>query len=180
MGNVDLSNAPILDAHTHPYRLDELLARDPDGFDTRIMFLGEAFLSSSQLDPELWPFVHGMTDRTLPGIALIRWLAERLGCEATRVSVREARITALRADPVGYTKSLLESEHVVGVFSDEGYPQPPIPRADFEAAIGVPVHRVARLEPWILRHREGSFDELVQGVEQEALDAAADAHCVAF
>ena len=47
MGNVDLSNAPILDAHTHPYRLDELLARDPDGFDTRIMFLGEAFLSSS-------------------------------------------------------------------------------------------------------------------------------------
>ncbi len=81
---------------------------------------------------------------------------------------------------MGYTKGLLEAAGVVAVLSDEGHPQPPIPAAEFERTIGVTVHRVARLEPWVLRHREGSFDELVSGVEAEAIDAASDSNCLAF
>ena len=37
-----------------------------------------------------------------------------------------------------------------------------------------------RLEPWILQHRDGSFDDLVSGVEAEATEAADDPNCVAY
>src|SRR5438093_9227885 len=149
MTTIDLSEVDVFDTHCHPYRVDGLL-RDPEGFDTRMMFLGESFLSSSKLDDALYPFVDGLTGDTVYGIALRRWLAERLGCEPTRDAVRAARAKEVRADPVAYATDLLAAERVTGVLADDGFPQPPIPREEFEATIGVPVHRVARLEPWIL------------------------------
>ncbi len=170
----------MLDAHVHPFRLGDLLARDSEGFDTRATFMGESFSSSSRLDPALEPIAEGHTDSTVLALVLRRWLAEHLGCEPTREAVTEARDAALRKDPVAYTRGLLEAERIVGVFSDDGYPQPPVPPEEFEATIGATVYRVARLEPWIARHRGGSFDELVAGVEHEARTAAADARCVAY
>jgi hypothetical protein len=74
----------------------------------------------------------------------------------------------------------MEAAGVVAVLSDEGYPQPPIPAEEFAATIGVTVHRVTRLEPWILDHRDGSFDDLVGSVENEATTAATDPNCVAY
>jgi len=180
MNQVRLTDVEVVDAHTHPYRLEELLAKDAEGFDTRITFMGESFSSSSQLDPELWSFVDGLTDSTMLAMVLRRWLAEHLGCEPTREAVTGARDAALRADPVAYTAGLLRAERIVAVLADEGYPQPPVPREEFQAAIGAEVYRVARLEPWILRHREGSFDDLVSSVEGEAEAAAADPRCVAY
>lgn len=180
MSEVHLSGVEIVDAHTHPYRLEDLLAKGSEGFDTRATFLGESFSSSSRLDPKLWHLADGLTDSTVLGIVLVRWLVRHLRCEPTREAVTAAREAALRADAVAYTKGLLDAAGVVAVFSDEGYPQPPIPAAEFAAEIGVSVHRVARLEPWILRHREGSFDDLVSGVEAEATAAASDPSCVAF
>jgi hypothetical protein len=180
MKKVKLSGAEVVDAHTHPYRLEDLMGRPSAGFDTRAMFLGEAFHSSSRVHEELWPLADSMTDSTVFGLALRRWLAEHLGCEPTREAVTEARQAAVRADAVGYTRGLLEAAGVVAVLSDEGYPQPPIPAAEFARTIGVTVHRVARLEPWILRRRDGSFDDLVFGVEADAREAAADSNCVAF
>jgi uncharacterized protein len=180
MARVDLSGAEIVDAHTHPYRVEELLAKGSTGFDTRAMFLGESFTSSSRVHEALWPVADALTDSTVFGLALRRWLATHLGCEPTRDAVTAARDDALRGDPTGYTKGLLDAARVVAVLSDEGYPQPPIPAGEFAETIGVRVHRVARLEPWILRHREGSFDDLVAGVEGEATDAASDPNCVAF
>ena len=80
------------------------------------------------------------------GLALRRWLARHLGCESTKEAVVAARDAALRADPSGYCRGLLESERVVAVVADEGYPQPTITRAEFETALGgVPVHRVGRI-----------------------------------
>jgi len=180
MGRVDLSGTEVVDAHTHPYHLEDLLERDPAGFDTRMMFLGESFLSSSKMDPDLWPFVDGMTDSTVFGNALVRWLAAHLGCEPNRAAVTEARTAALRADPTGYTKGLLDAAGIVAVLSDEGFPQPPVSADEFARTIGVPVHRVARLEPWVLAHRQAGFDELVEGVEGEATAAVGDPNCVAF
>ena len=81
---------------------------------------------------------------------------------------------------MAYTKSLLDAAGVVAVLADEGYPQPPIPAPEFAGTIGVPVHRVARLEPWILARREGTFDDLVAGVEADATEAASDPNCVAY
>jgi hypothetical protein len=178
--DVDLSGAEIVDAHTHPYRLEELRARGSAGFDTRATFLGESFHSSSKLDPSLWSFVDGLTDSTVLGMVLVRWLARHLGCEPTREAVTAAREAALQTDATGYTKGLLDAAGVVAVLSDEGYPQPPIPATEFAETIGVRVHRVARLEPWILQHRGGSFDELVDGVEAEAVAAAGDPNCLAY
>jgi hypothetical protein len=180
VAGIDLSRVAIVDAHTHPYRVEDLLERDPDGFDTRMMFLGESFASSSQIKDELWPFVHGLSGSTVFAIALHRWLAQHLGCEPSRAAVVEARTQALRADPVGYTRGLLDAAGVVAILSDEGYPQPPITAPEFEASIGVKVHRVARLEPWILSHRDGSFEDLVSGVHDEATQAGSDPNCVAY
>jgi hypothetical protein len=180
MAEVDLSGADIVDAHTHPYRVDDLLAKRSEGFDTRMMFLGESFLSSSRMHDELWPVADAFTDSTLFGIAVRRWLAAHLGCEPTREAVTSARDEALRADPVAYTKGLLDAAGVVAILSDEGYPQPPIPADEFASSLGVRVHRVARLEPWILQHRDGSFDELVSGVQAAATEAAGDPNCVAY
>jgi hypothetical protein len=153
---------------------------DPEGFDTRMMFLGESFLSSTKLDPALRPSIEPLTPDTVHGIALYRWLAELLGCEPTREAVRSARAEAIRADPVAYAHRLVKEAGMVGVLTDDGFPQPPIPREEFEATVGIPVHRVARLEPWILAHRDGSFDDLVEGVEDEATSAASDPRCVAY
>jgi hypothetical protein len=180
MNRVDLSGAEVVDAHTHPYRIEDLLAKGSAGFDTRAMFLGESFASSSRIHEDLWSVADAFTDSTVFGLALRRWLAAHLSCEPTREAVTAARDEALRADPTGYTKGLLDAAGVVAVLSDEGYPQPPIPAEEFAETIGARVHRVARLEPWILHHREGTFDDLVSGVESEATDAASDPNCVAF
>jgi uncharacterized protein len=180
MGDVDLADVEIVDAHTHPYRLDDLLAKPSVGFDTRMMFLGESFLSSSRVHDDLWPIADGFTDSTVYGLALRRWLAAHLGCDPTRGAVTAAREAALQADAVAYTRGLMEAAGVVAVLSDEGYPQPPIPADEFASTIGVTVYRVTRLEPWILQHRDGTFDDLVSGVENEATTAAADPNCVAY
>jgi uncharacterized protein len=177
---IDLSAVEIVDAHTHPYRLDDLLSEGSEGFDTRLMFLGESFHSSSRVRDELWPVADAMTDSTVFALAMRRWLAAHLGCEPTRTAVTAAREAALQADGVAYTKGLLDAAGVVAVLSDEGFPQPPIPAEEFASTIGVTVHRVTRLEPWILQHRGGSFDDLVSAVEAEATRAAADPNCVAY
>ena len=180
MADVDLSDLEIVDAHTHPYRVEGLLAKGSEGFDTRATFLGEAFSSSTRLDPDLWSTADRLTDSTVMGITIVRWLARHLGCEPTRGAVAVAREAALHEDAVAYTKGLLDAAGVVAVLADEGYPQPPIPAAEFAGTIGVRVYRVARLEPWILARREGSFDDLVAGAEADATEAASDPNCVAY
>jgi uncharacterized protein len=180
VNTVDLSEVEIVDAHVHPYRIDDLISRSSEGFDTRMMFLGEAFASSSHVHDNLWPIADSFTDSTVFALAMRRWLAEHLRCEPTREAVTKARAAAIESDAAGYTKGLLDAAGIVAVLSDEGFPQPPIPADEFSKTVGVTVHRVARLEPWILRHRDGSFDELVGGVEAEATDAASDPNCVAF
>jgi hypothetical protein len=144
------------------------------------MMAGACFLSSDVADQTQWPFVDGLTDSTVYGLAMRRWLAGYLGCDPTKEAVTAARDAALRSDPVVYTKGLLDDQRIVAVLSDEGFPQPSIPSDDFEAAIGVRVHRVVRLEPLIVGRREGSFEDLVGGVEADLYAAAEDPRCVAF
>jgi hypothetical protein len=179
---VDLTGADVIDAHCHPFRSQDLLARDPRTFETRCMFLGTALLSSNHANLEAAAFVEEMTETTMFGLALRRWIARHLGCEPTQDEVVAARDAALRADPPGYVRGLLESENIVAVVADEGYPQPTIPRADFEEALGgVPVHRVSRIEPWIVEAREeGAFDGTVQRFEEIGHTAAGDPLLIGF
>jgi hypothetical protein len=182
MTNVDLSDADVVDAHSHPYRIEELLERDPATFLTRNMFLGLTMLSSNHANHELETFVDELTDTTVFGLALRRWLAAYLGCENTKEAVTDARDAAFRADPAGYAHALLQDERIVAVFAEEGYPQPTIPRAEFEAALGgITVHRVGRIEPWILEAREaGTWDGTVDRFEAIVHEAAADDRLVAY
>jgi uncharacterized protein len=179
---VDLTGADVVDAHCHPFRSQDLLDRDPNAFETRCMYLGTALISSNHANHDLAAFVEELTETTLFGLALRRWLAGYLGCEPTKEAVVAARDAALRADPPGYARGLLESERVVALVADEGYPQPTIPREDFEAAVGgVPVHRVGRIEPWIVAAREeGTFDGTVQRFEEAVNVAASDPRLIAY
>lgn len=178
---LDFRDADVIDSHCHPFRLDELVEVDPDDWEARCTLLGMCYVSSDRIHPGLWPDVKGLNDSTVFALALRRWLAEYLGCEPTRDEVALARAKAFRSDPGGYTKRLLADQRLVGVLADEGYPKPPVPRQEFEAALGVPVSRVARLEPWIEAHRDGSdgFDGLLAGVQSELEAALADSRCVA-
>ena len=146
------------------------------------MYLGTALISSNHANHELASFVEELTETTLFGLALRRWLSAYLGCEPTKDAVVAARDAALRADPTGYVRGLLDSENVVAVVADEGYPQPTIPRADFEAALGgVPVHRVGRIEPWIVSAREtGTFDDTVARFEELVNAGGDDPRLVGF
>jgi len=179
---IDLTGAEVVDAHCHPFRTQDLLDRDPRSFETRCMFLGTALLSSNHANLEAAAFVEEMTETTMFGLALRRWIARHLGCEPTKDAVVAARDAALRADPPGYVRGLLEAENVVALVADEGYPQPTITREEFETAVdGVPVHRVGRIEPWIVQAREeGSFDAAAQRFEAIANEAADDPRLIGF
>lgn len=182
LARVDLTGADVIDAHSHPFRTQDLLDRDPRTFETRCMFLGTALLSSNHANHEAASFVEELTETTMFGLALRRWMAAHLGCEPTKEAVVAARDAALRADSPGYIRALLGSEQVVAVVADEGYPQPTIPREDFEAALGgVPVHRVGRIEPWIVDAREeGTFNGTVQRFEEAVNVAGGDPRLIAY
>ena len=146
-----------------------------------MMFLGESFHSSSQVHDELWPVADAFTDSTVFAIAApaVARGASRLRAHAGGGHRREGgRAPRRRRSPTRRGSSTRPAWSPI--LSDEGYPQPPIPAEEFASTIGVTVHRVTRLEPWILQHRDGSFDELVSGVEDEATEAAADPNCVAY
>jgi hypothetical protein len=182
VARIDLNGADVIDAHCHPFRTQDLLEREPRTFETRCMFLGTALLSSGHAHHDAAAFVEELTESTMFGLALRRWMAKHLGCEGTKEAVVAARDSALRADAPGYCRGLLQAENVVAVVADEGYPQPTIPRAEFEQALGgVRVHRVSRIEPWIVEAREeGSFDAMVQRFEAIGHEAAADPLLIGF
>ena len=163
---VDLTGADVVDAHCHPFRTQDLLDRDPRR-SRRAACTWARRCSRPTTRTTSWP----RSWRSSPRRRCSAWRSAGgsptyLGCEPTKDAVVAARDAALRADPTGYVRGLLDSEHVVAVVADEGYPQPTIPRADFEEALGgVPVHRVGRIEPWIVDAREeGTFDDTVQRI----------------
>jgi predicted TIM-barrel fold metal-dependent hydrolase len=179
---IDLRGADVVDAHCHPFKTEDLLSREPRAFETRCMYLGTALLSSNHANHDLAAFVEDLTETTLFGLALRRWLAAFLGCEPTKDAVVAAREAALRADPTGYPRRLMDAERVVAVIADEGYPQPTIVRQDFEDALGgVPVHRVGRIEPWIVEAREAdTFSDAVDAFERRMDEAGGDPRLVGF
>lgn len=180
---IDLREAPIVDAHCHGFRRGDLLSRDPEGFETRLTLMGMCQMTSAGSDPDLWRRTVQLTGTTPYSLAARRWLAERLGCETQPEAVAAARHAALASDPAGYVRSLLVDSLHVGLVADEGFPLPPVPRAEFEAAVGgVPVHRVVRIEPLIaeLRDRATGVTELTDALEAELERAADDPQTVGF
>ena len=123
-----------------------------------------------------------MSDSTVFALTARRWLAERFGVSAKPEELATARHRALTADPLGYVAGLMAEQNIANVIADDGYPQPTISRAEFEANLGVPVHRVARIEPWIveLQANAPAFGEFEAGFEERLEEAAADPQLVGF
>lgn len=180
---VNLSQADVVDDHVHAFRLDELTALPPEDFEVRLTMMGMCFESSSRSDPALWDLVRSQAESSVFTLAARRWLAERLGCEPSSAAVAAARSAALERGGAAYVHDLLAEQRIRGLVTDEGYPQPPVPAAEFERTTGVSVHRVVRIEPWIdALHPDStsSFDDLVGSFEANLEEAGADARTVAY
>ncbi len=171
---LDFRDAAVVDAHCHGFSQKHVLEADPSGWLDRLTLMGMCLGSSNSVDKELIHLVPEMTRSTLLTIAAQRWLAAFFKC--TPEAVPAQRQAALQADPAGYIKRLLSDQNVVGLFVDEGYPQPRVAPEDFEALTGTPVHRVVRIEPLILSAIQDTdnladFEErYVQLLKQAAID----------
>jgi predicted TIM-barrel fold metal-dependent hydrolase len=186
---VDLSDVEVIDNHVHGFRIDDVLAQDPEDFETRLNLLGTLFSDSTltseagRADPSLWQQVRRMTETTVFSLAARRMLAERLGCEPTAEALAAARAKAIRADPIGYVHGLCEDVRVAGLLVDDGFPLPRVPSEEFRQTVGgTPVHRVARIETMIVDVREeaGDLAGLEERFEAELERAAEDLTTVAF
>lgn len=182
MPAVDLSHAPAVDVHCHPWRNADILAAEPSGFEDRITMLGMCLISSGLAAGRSNDDLRLLTESTPLALTMRRRLAEHLGCEPSREAVAAERRRAFAADPVAYNRRLWESANVAGALYDEGYPQPTIPRDDFAADSGLAVHRVCRIEPIIARLQSevATFAELEGRFVEELERTAADPACVAF
>lgn len=179
---VDLTGSPIIDNHCHGFRAADLVGLDPLGWEDRLTMMGMCFLSSGQTDPALAGQVTGLRDRTVFALTARRWLAEHLGVEPEPQALSAARAAAFGADPDGYCAGLMADQDIEAVIADDGFPQPTVLRADFERSLGVPVHRVARIEPMIvdLQALELGWLDFEAGFEARLEEAASDAHTVGF
>ncbi len=178
---VDLGGAEVVDVHCHGWRNAELVARDPSGFADRITMMGMCLMSSGLADGEGDSHLGFLTDSTPLALAMLARLGEYLGCEPAREAVGAARRSELERDPTGYLGRLWRDAGVVELLVDEGFPQPTIPTVELERAAGLRVHRVARIEPWIVELREtaNSYDELEDAFTARAEEAIGDG-AVAF
>jgi uncharacterized protein len=179
---LDLSGAPVVDVHCHPWRNSQLLVADPVGFEDRITMMGMCLISSGLVDESMSEHLRLLTDSTPVALMMRRRLAEHLGCESSREAVAAARHDALGASPRAYNERLWESANVAGLVYDEGYPQPTISSEDFAADSGARIHRVARIEPLIvaLREQVEDYGELEGRFEEELEAAARDPSLVAY
>jgi predicted TIM-barrel fold metal-dependent hydrolase len=178
---VSLADAPVVDVHCHGWRTDELLALDPAGFLDRVTMTGMCLISSGLGGDASAGHLRTLTESTPLALALARRLATRLRCDPDPEALGAARRNAFAADPVGYLRALWDDAGVAALVVDEGYPQPAIPAAELEAAAGIPVHRVGRIEPWIAELRDGAatYAELEDALTA-AIERAADEGAVAF
>lgn len=179
---VDLTGSGVIDDHCHGFRVDDLLGLDREGWEDRLTMMGMCFLSSGQTDERLARQVTSLRDDTVFALTARRWLARYLGVEATAEATSRARAEAFAADPRGYIAGLMADQHIEAVIADDGFPQPTVERTQFEQALGVPVHRVARIEPIIIGLQQtdlgwSDFEVRFEGLLDEA---AADPHLVGY
>ncbi|MGO8684110.1 MAG: amidohydrolase family protein [Thermoleophilia bacterium] len=179
---VDLTGCEILDNHCHGFRAHDLLDRDPEGWEDRLTMMGTCFASSGQTEAGIATQVAALRDSTLFTLTARRWLAEYLGVSADHDTLTSARRSALAADPNAYVRGLMTDAHITAVIADDGYPQPPVSRAEFAEHLGVSVYRVARIEPWIaeLQAQALSFVDFETAFEGRLDEAAADPLTVGY
>ncbi|MCG6911435.1 MAG: amidohydrolase family protein [Deltaproteobacteria bacterium] len=177
---LDFSAVPVVDAHCHGFNREDITDADPSGWLDRLTLMGMCLGSSNTADKGLTRLLPEMTNSTLLTSAAKRWLASFFNCEPE--AVPEKRQETLAEDCSAYIKQLLSDQNIVGLFVDDGYPQPRVAPEDFEALTGAPVHRVVRIEPLILSaiHNADNFIDCEKRYVELLEQAAKDPRTIAF
>lgn len=184
--SLDLSDIPIIDNHVHGLEVDRLLASEPNGLEARLTILGQAFLTADPeaRDPHAWPTIEGMVADNVYSLISRRWLADYFGCENTSAAVLSARDAAMRADPAAYTRALLRDAGITELVADEGFTYMPIGATQLEDTVGIPVHRVARIESFIDELTASdlcsTLADFADALESRLDEAAADENTIAL
>ena len=171
---LSLREIPVVDVHCHGWRNAATLERPPEGFLDRITLTGSCLTASADgrllttsSEEDLWR----LTDATPFALAMKHRLARRLRVPPTRHDVSRERHARYTADPHLYLSNLFEDVQLRGLFVEDGSPR--IPSKEMAVEAGIPVFRVARIEPWIedLRDDCASFDELEGRFSEIAVEA---------
>jgi uncharacterized protein len=175
-----LDHADVVDVHCHGWRTADVAARDQSGMLDRITMLGMCLISSDLDAPELQGVMQHATDLNPVALAMARRLATLLGCEPARESIAAARAEAL-ADSGGYLERLWRDAGVSALVMDDGYPLPMVDGQALSREAGIPIHRVARIEPMIVDLRDGAagFSDLEDAFAARA-EAALSEGAIAF
>ena len=94
---VSLANEYVVDAHSHGFRLNDLLSRPPGEMLDRITMLGACLISSGGLDPDDLPFLRELTDSDPLSMVCRMRLSELL--ESSRRGRRCRRRAGRRCPP---------------------------------------------------------------------------------
>lgn len=178
---IDLSSIGVIDAHNHGLPLSLIRQNDPAGLIDRCTITGMCIQSSFLASAVPADFISGLTRKTPFALALVRDLAQFLGCDPLFESVVSARSERLAADGAGYLRSLMKSAGIAGLVVDDGYPQPRVDPDVLRDEYAVPVGSVVRIEPLILKALETatSWRDL-NDVFVTKLDAAIGAGAIAI
>jgi predicted TIM-barrel fold metal-dependent hydrolase len=169
-----LDGAPVTDVHCHGFRLDEIRARDQEGFLDRITMLGMCLMSSGLAGEAFDGVLRRTTDTSPVAVAMALRLAAVLGCDPTREGLAQARAVALRGE-AEYLQTLWADAGLSALFVDDGFPLPQVGQAEMSREISLPISRVSRIEPWIteLRERAGGYAALEDAFQARAEEALA-------
>lgn len=178
---VNLAGFPVVDNHCHGFDPAILLGLSESEWTQRLTMLGMCYMTSGADDEELASQAAMLQSSTVFALTAERWLRELLGVSEDS-SLAGVRYDLLSASPSSYMQRLLSDQCIVALLTDDGYPEPPIGRAGFQKTVGVPVFRVARIEPWIadLRTDCPTLDSLETAFRARLEEAADDSHCVAY
>lgn len=181
-GLVSLDGCAVIDNHCHGFRVQDLLGLDPAGWEDRLTMMGMCFQSSGQTDERLARQVADLRDGTAFALTARRWLAAYFGVQPEAAAVAAARARELAADATAHVRRLVADQRIEAVIADDGYPQPAVERAVFQEALGVPVYRVARIEPLIveLQGRDLGWSDFEASFDASLDEAAADPWLVGF
>jgi uncharacterized protein len=170
-----LEGTRIVDVHTHGWRVGEVAEHDQRGFLDRITMLGMCLMSSGLEDEALREVLELATDSSPLAIAMADRLARLLDCEPTREGIAEARARALAEHPA-YLRRLWADAGVEALVMDDGYPLPKVDSGALAEEAGLRIHRVTRIEPWIveLREQAAGFAELEDALSATLERAVAD------
>lgn len=147
---IDLSSIGIIDAHNHALPLSLIGGNEPKGLIDRCTITGMCIGSSNLAGAIPADFVSDLSATTPFALALIRELAQFLGCDPNRKSVERARHERLARDGAGYLQALMRDAGLTGLVVDDGYPQPRIDPAILAREYALPIGSVVRIEPLIL------------------------------